>query len=93
MLIVSQEARYGSLSDYLHGKQIYITSTNRKILLDWLVALVHQLSLPSEVLYLATFYVDKYLNDSHCPLRKECLQLLGLTSVFVASYPLKFFKI
>lgn len=55
----------------------------RAILIDWLVEVQENFELYHETLYLAVKIVDNYLQKHKTP--KELLQLVGATSLLIAS--------
>ena len=73
-------------------EQDEINSTMRAILVDWLVGVQVKFRLQPETLYLCVNIIDRYLSKARIPRRR--LQLLGVTSLFVACkyeeiYPLE----
>lgn len=65
-----------------------ITPGMREILVDWLVEVAEEYKLVSDTLFLTVSYIDRFLS-SHC-LSRNKLQLLGVSSMLVASYALNF---
>ncbi|KAL4220210.1 G2/mitotic-specific cyclin-B3 [Mactra antiquata] len=65
------------------GKQKYLTTSMRAILVDWLVEVQENFELNHETLYLAVKLVDMYVSMRETP--KEALQLIGAVSLFIAS--------
>jgi cyclin B len=55
----------------------------RAILADWLVEVQENFELNHETLYLAVKLVDLYLSKKK--VKKEALQLVGATAMFIAS--------
>ena len=77
---------------YMTEKQNEINSTMRAILIDWLVGVQMKFRLQPETLYLCVNIIDRFLSKSS--VRRRLLQLLGITSLFVACkyeeiYPLE----
>lgn len=77
---------------YMIDEQAEINSTMRAILIDWLVGVQMKFRLQPETLYLCVNIIDRYLSKS--TIRRRHLQLLGITSLFVACkyeeiYPLE----
>ena len=73
-------------------EQDEINSTMRAILVNWLVGVQVKFRLQPETLYLCVNIIDRYLSKARIPRRR--LQLLGVTSLFVACkyeeiYPLE----
>ena len=55
----------------------------RKILFDWLVDVHLKFKLTPETLYLTFNIIDRFLSKQNVPRKK--LQLVGVTSMFIAS--------
>jgi hypothetical protein len=68
---------------YMTNKQNDINSTMRAVLIDWLAVVHVKFRLRPETLYLAVNIIDRYLSRTRIHRRR--LQLLGITSLFVAS--------
>ena len=70
-----------------HTPQRYIKKKRdaelRSILIDWLVGVHMKFRLVPECLYLAVSIIDRFL--ANVPINKATLQLVGITSLFVAS--------
>ena len=64
------------------SKQSELTRGMRAILVDWMVEIQESFELNHETLYLAVKLVDLYLAKK--PVKREMLQLIGATSIFVA---------
>lgn len=71
------------VEDYIE-RQANVTPSMRSILIDWLVSVQVQFKLDHETLYKAIKLVDIYLMKVALP-SKNLLQLLGITSLLVAS--------
>lgn len=56
----------------------------RAILLDWLIEVCEVYKLHRETYYLAVDYIDRFLSKNK-EQKKTHLQLLGITSLFVAA--------
>ncbi|XP_057429658.1 putative cyclin-A3-1 [Lotus japonicus] len=69
--------------DYIEEVQREVTENMRGILVDWLVEVAEEYKLLSESLFLSVSYVDRFLSIN--PVKKGRLQLLGVTSMLVAS--------
>lgn len=65
------------------SKQTDITASMRWILVDWLVEVAEEYSLHTETLYLAVSYIDRFL--SHMSVKRDKLQLVGTTAMFIAA--------
>lgn len=60
----------------------------RGILVDWLIEVGEEYRLDGETVFLCIHYVDRYLSKLRDPLTRGKLQLLGVTALLIASYPL-----
>ena len=69
---------------YLNSMQTFITTCMRSLLLDWIVEICSEFYLKRETCHKAISYVDRFLSVS-APVRKEHLQLLGLTACYIAA--------
>jgi len=67
---------------YMTNEQNDINSTMRAILIDWLAVVHTKFRLLPETLYLCVNIIDRYL--SRTCIHRRSLQLLGITSLFVA---------
>lgn len=70
-------------SDYLDKVQKDVTANMRGILVDWLVEVAEEYKLLSDSLYLSVSYIDRFLSANQ--VSKQKLQLLGISSMFIAS--------
>lgn len=77
------EAKSRPLVDYIEKIQKDITSNMRGVLVDWLVEVAEEYKLLSDTLYLAVSYIDRFLSLK--TVNKQKLQLLGVTSMLIAS--------
>lgn len=68
---------------YMESVQTDINPAMRSILVDWLVEVGQEYKLTSDTLFLSVAYVDRYL--SLCDVQRSRLQLVGITSMLVAS--------
>ena len=64
-------------------KQPDISASMRTILVDWLIEVQENFELFHETLYLAVKVVDRYLSTRE--VKREYLQLVGATSMLIAS--------
>ncbi|WJX54542.1 hypothetical protein P8452_40411 [Trifolium repens] len=71
------------LSNYAETVQKEVTNQMREILVDWLVEVTEEFKLVSDTLYLAVSCVDRFLSIR--PLNMKHLQLLGVSSILIAS--------
>jgi len=69
------------------GKQelYYLHPRMRAVLVDWLVEVHNQFQLLQETLYLTVAIMDRYLSASAIFTKRSELQLVGVTSMFIAS--------
>ena len=65
------------------NKNSEITEQMRTILVDWLIEVQENFALFHETLYLAVQIMDHYLERK--PVKREYLQLVGATSMLIAS--------
>ncbi|XP_020593600.1 cyclin-A3-1-like [Phalaenopsis equestris] len=78
------EERRRPMRNYMEKVQKKVISANmRGILVDWLVEVAEEYKLLSDTLYLAVSYVDRFLSCN--AVDKQKLQLLGVSSVLIAS--------
>lgn len=68
--------------NYMKNTQKEITEKMRTILVDWLVDVHAKFKLFPETLFLTINIIDRYLSKSS--INKKYLQLLGITSMFIA---------
>lgn len=68
---------------YMESVQTDINPAMRSILVDWLVEVGQEYKLSSDTLFLSVGYVDRFL--SLCDVRRNKLQLIGVTAMLVAS--------
>ncbi len=78
MLVVHFQRKF-AVTKYLDDKK----SLMRPILVDWLVEVQENFELFHETLYLAIRILDLYLQKKEC--KRENLQLVGATAMFIAS--------
>ncbi|KAK7352456.1 hypothetical protein VNO80_17878 [Phaseolus coccineus] len=69
--------------NYMDKVQLVVTTNMREILVDWLVDVAEEYKLLSETLHLSVSYIDRFLSVS--PVTKSRLQLLGVSSMLIAS--------
>jgi len=69
--------------DYLEKVQKLVTPTMRAILVDWLVEVGEEYKLLPDTLHLSVSYIDRFLSIN--PVTKSKLQLLGVSSMLIAS--------
>lgn len=78
----STEHLYVAKAGYM-SKQTEINEKMRSILIDWLIDVHHRFKLAAETLYLTVNIIDRYLEIT--PITKSRLQLVGVTSMLIAS--------
>jgi cyclin A len=69
---------------YIENVQRDITSNMRGTLVDWLVEVADENKLLPETLHLSISYIDRFLSIQ--PVKRSKFQLLGVSSMLVASY-------
>ncbi|KAK8458405.1 hypothetical protein SEVIR_3G373900v4 [Setaria viridis] len=69
--------------NYMETLQQDITKSMRGLLIDWLVEVSEEYKLVADTLYLTVYLIDQYLSQK-C-IQKQELQLLGITSMLIAS--------
>ncbi|KAL6873614.1 hypothetical protein ACP4OV_013696 [Aristida adscensionis] len=69
--------------NYMETLQRDITKGMRGILIDWLVEVSEEYKLVPDTLYLTVYLIDRFLSRNYIDRQK--LQLLGITSMLVAS--------
>jgi cyclin E len=57
----------------------------RAILFDWMMEVSEEFMLKRECYYIATNYVERYLQEAEYLVPKSELQLIGVTSLMLAS--------
>lgn len=82
--LISIEGVYAPDPSYFQNSQPEITSIMRAILLDWMMEVWNEFTLKRETYYYSVNYVDRFLS-AHGNIKKEQLQLVGVTSMFIAA--------
>ncbi|CAD5194758.1 unnamed protein product [Musa acuminata subsp. malaccensis] len=77
------EAKRRPSANYMEAIQREVTADMRGILVDWLVQVAEEYKLLPNTLYLAVSYIDLFLSSK--AIRTQRLQLLGVSSMFVAA--------
>ncbi|KAL0769623.1 hypothetical protein Bca101_034773 [Brassica carinata] len=72
------------LIDYIDKVQKDVTPDMREVLVDWLVEVAEEYKLLSDTLYLDVSYIDRFLSLQ--TVNRQKLQLLGVSSMLIASY-------
>lgn len=70
--------------NYMEKVQRDITPAMREVLVDWLVEVADEYKLVSDTLHLTVNFIDRFLSSR--ALSRTRLQLLGVSSMLVASY-------
>eukprot|EP00824_Muranothrix_gubernata_P001939 TRINITY_DN1226_c1_g1_i1.p1 TRINITY_DN1226_c1_g1~~TRINITY_DN1226_c1_g1_i1.p1 ORF type:complete len:316 (-),score=56.51 TRINITY_DN1226_c1_g1_i1:463-1410(-) len=78
----SFQSKYHPSSDFLGNIQEHINEKMRGILVDWLVQVHYKFNLLSETLFLATNFMDRFLEK--IPVSRSKLQLVGMVALLVA---------
>lgn len=82
-VMIEKDQEYKRDSNYL-DKHPKLRPRMRSVLLDWLIEVSEVYRLHRETFYLAVDFVDRYLSIKS-NIAKDRLQLVGVTSLFVAS--------
>ncbi|XP_027902218.1 cyclin-A2-2-like isoform X1 [Vigna unguiculata] len=77
------ELKMKPLTNYMEKLQTDINPSMRGILVDWLVEVSEEYKLVPDALYLTVNLIDRYLSTKF--IQKQRLQLLGVTSMLIAS--------
>lgn len=77
------EMEKGINSAYMTSKQTDVNARMRSVLVDWLAEVAQEYNLLPETLFLSVMYADRYLSKIN--IKRNRLQLIGITSLFIAS--------
>lgn len=80
----SSETKYRKNANYLQRHKS-IEAQMRAILIDWLIEISYAYRLHRETLHLAIEYLDRFMSMSQVEMRVDRLQLIGLTSLYLAA--------
>jgi len=69
--------------DFLSG--CFINGKMRGVLIDWLIEVHSQFKLLQETLYMTIYIIDKFLQVEGFTVRRNKLQLVGVSAMFIAS--------
>jgi len=69
--------------DFLQG--YFVNGKMRGVLVDWLIEVHSQFKLLQETLYMTVYVIDKFLQTEGYSIRRNKLQLVGVTAMFLAS--------
>ncbi|RWV84881.1 hypothetical protein GW17_00053371 [Ensete ventricosum] len=78
------EAKRRPSPNYMETVQSDVTVNMRAILVDWLVEVAEEYKLVSDTLFLTVSYIDRFLSFN--AINRHRLQLLGVSSMLIASY-------
>jgi cyclin A len=81
--LLKTERKYLVSPDDLLKVQSEINYFMRGILVDWMIEVADHFKLAAQTLHLSVNYVDRYL--SAFPIKRDSLQLVGITCIFIAS--------
>ncbi|KAL5189756.1 putative cyclin-A3-1 [Glycine soja] len=81
--LCAMERKRRPMFNYMDRVQHVVTENMRGILVDWLVEVAVEYKLLSETLHLSVSYIDRFLSVN--PMGKSRLQLLGVSSMLIAS--------
>jgi hypothetical protein len=81
--LLRTERKYLVSPENLLKVQSEINYCMRGILVDWMIEVADHFKLAAQTLHLSVNYVDRYL--SAFPIKRESLQLVGVTCIFIAS--------
>ena len=81
--LIKEEKNKININSNYFFYQYEINPTMRSILIDWLIDIHYQLKLKEETLYICIYILDAYLSKQL--ITKRYFQLLGITSLFLAS--------
>ena len=82
LISIERNNKYKINPDYFNN-QIEINHKMRTILIDWLVEVHYKLKFKEETFYTAIYIIDSYLSKKI--IQRFNFQLLGITSLFIAS--------
>lgn len=82
--LISIEGAYSPDPDYFDRCQPDISNMMRAILMDWMMEVCNEFTLKRETYHYAANFVDRFLSIRK-NVRKEELQLLGVTAMFMAA--------
>ncbi|XP_028806906.1 putative cyclin-A3-1 [Neltuma alba] len=80
---MEMEPKRRPMPDYLEKVQKNVSANARGILINWLAEVAEEYRLLSDTLHLSVSYIDRFLSAK--TVSKQRLQLLGVSSMFIAS--------
>merc|ERR1711936_507014 len=69
--------------EFLQGMNV--SGKMRAVLIDWLIEVHSQFKLLQETLYMTVYVIDKFLQTEGYSIKRNKLQLVGVTAMFLAS--------
>merc|ERR1711881_134634 len=69
--------------EFLQGMNV--SGKMRAVLIDWLIEVHSQFKLLQETLYMTVYVIDKFLQSEGYSIKRNKLQLVGVTAMFLAS--------
>ncbi len=81
--LLKTERKYLVSPDNVLKVQSEFNYCMRGKLVDWMIEVADRFKLAAQTLHLSVNYVDRYL--SAFPITRDCLQLVGITCIFIAS--------
>merc|ERR1712112_469509 len=66
-------------------KGCFVNGKMRAVLVDWLIEVHSQFKLLQETLYITIYIIDRYLQQEGMHVKRNKLQLVGVTAMFLAS--------
>merc|ERR1711974_207790 len=69
--------------EFLQGMNV--SGKMRAVLIDWLIEVHSQFKLLQETLYMTVYVIDKFLQTEGYSIKRNKLQLVGVTAMFIAS--------
>jgi len=69
--------------DFLQG--YFVNGKMRGVLIDWLIEVHSQFKLLQETLFMTVYVIDKFLQTEGYSVRRNKLQLVGVTAMFISS--------
>lgn len=78
-----EEKNKSNINSNYFNYQSEITPNMRSTLIDWIIDIIHIFKFKEETLYITIYIIDAYLSKKN--IVKSKFQLLGVTSLFIAS--------
>ena len=64
--------------------QTNITKNMREILLDWMMEVSEEFMIKRDTMYISISFIDRYISMANYDIPKNELQLIGVTSLYLA---------